>query len=335
MTMTATVQRVIPGPDWDRQLDGFAQRPLYASSVWAAYKQRHGWTPCGLALSGPTGVRAALLAQTRRLTPLGPTLCLIQGGPLLAPGEDAARALPALLAAANPGRLGVEVLLPAQALSHDVVAALPALGFREVAIAGTGTVLLDLDRDEPGLRAALSKNWRHNLNRAEKRDLEIRWIGRSKDERAAAAARMAEMYRALTQRKAFAGALDADVLAAAMADDDRMEWLEVWKDGTLLASRIGWIGGTTALDLLAASSDAAKTTYANYLALWALINRSRERGARRFDCGGIDPSGNEGVYNFKKGLSGEEVALGRMWLRTRPGMLWPLIAGRLAGRVGA
>lgn len=324
-----------PGARWNEMVAHFDQRPLYASSVWAAYKQAQGWTVRGIALKqGDTPVAAALV-QTRRLTPLGPVMCLIQGGPLLASGVDAGWALGRIVQQAAPGRLGVQALLPAQATSHDLVQALPSLGWREVAIPGTGTVLLDLQRSEPDLRTALSKNWRHNLSRAEKRGLEIRWIGRDPTNRAQAAERMDGLYRALTARKDFAAALDTRRLGQAMGDDPALEWLEVWKDDTLMASRIGWVDGVTALDLLAASSDAAKTTYANYLALWALINRARERGARRFDCGGIDPAGNEGVYNFKKGLSGEPVALGRLWLRTRPGLVWPLAARLLGGRMGA
>lgn len=330
--MTAAITRipVLTRPQaWTEVLGEFGERPLYASAAWAAYKRRQGWAVEGLSLTG-----AAALVQSRRLMRFGPRVTLIQGGPVLAPGQDAGQALAGLLAAAGSGPLGIDLLYPAQALTPELESALAAQGFREVPVTGTGTVLLDLKRAEPELRAALSKNWRHNLSRAEKRDLEIRWVGGDLAARREGAARMAALYAALTQRKGFAGALDAVALIEAVGEDPALEFLEVWKDGVLHASRMGWIGGETSLDLLAASSDAARNSYANYLALWALIDRSRQRGARVFDCGGIDPAGNEGVYNFKKGLSGEVVHTGRLWLRTRPGLLHPLVARRLAGGVG-
>lgn len=330
--MTAAITRipVLNRPqDWTGILEGFAERPLYTSAAWAAYKHRQGWQVEGLGRSG-----AAALVQSRRLMRFGPRVTLIQGGPVVAPGEDAGQALGDLLAAATSGPLGIELLYPAQALTADLEAAMTGLGFGEVPITGTGTVLLDLTRSEPDLRAALSKNWRHNLSRAEKRDLEIRWVGGDLAARREGAARMAALYAALTQRKGFAGALDAVALIEAVGEDPALEFLEVWKDGVLHASRMGWIGGATSLDLLAASSDAARNSYANYLALWALIDRSRRRGARVFDCGGIDPAGNEGVYNFKKGLSGEVVHTGRLWLRARPSLLRPFVVRRLAGGVG-
>lgn len=309
---------------WRATTATFAEQPLYLDTIWATYKRRQGWTVSELSLPG-----AAALVQTRRLTRFGPTVTLIQGGPVLAPGADARTALDTFLRHANPGRFGIELVYPAQATSGPLHEALTATGFRPLPMAGTGTVLLDLSRSEPDLRAALSKNWRHNLSRAEKRGLEIRWVPCDPAARAAAADRMAALYRALTERKGFAGALDAVALIEATGDDDRLEFLEVWKDDVLHASRMGWVGGRTGLDLLAASSDAARNSYANYLALWTLIQRMRERGAESFDCGGIDPTGNEGVYNFKKGLGGIEVHTGKLWLRARPAILAPLLARRL------
>lgn len=314
---------------WSEHIAAFAQRPLYLSSPWAEYKRRQGWRTQAMLWHGS----AAALVQSRKATRFGPRLTLIQGGPVLKDESQTQAALAAMLRHANPSPWGVEILFPAQALTPALEVTMAALGFEEVAMAGTGTILLDLTIDEPELRQALSKNWRHNLSRAEKRGLSIRWIGLSAEERHAAGRRIAEMYNALTERKSFAKALDATVLTEAMAGTPDLEWLEVWQDDTLLASRMGWMGGTTALDLLAASSDAAKTTYANYLALWALIGRSRQRGATTFDCGGIDPLGNVGVYNFKKGLNGSEAHLGRLWVRTRPRLLHPLVARRLAGKI--
>ena len=113
--------------------------------------------------------------------------------------------------------------------------------------------------------------------------------------------RLATFYDALTRRKSFAKALDPVALGACLHDDAKLDMLEVVLNGNVLASRAVYHGGHTTLDLLAASSEGARNTYANYLAVWRMIQRAREKGAGRFDCGGIDPKGNPGVYNFKKG----------------------------------
>ena len=40
---------------------------------------------------------------------------------------------------------------------------------------------------------------------------------------------------------------------------------------------------------------------------WTLIRFLKENGIRFYDLGGIDPAGNPGVYQFKRGLSGADV----------------------------
>lgn len=333
--MTWQIETIAQPQDWSQAVAAFPCRSLYGDGVWAAYKAGQGWSCRGILARDGTSVKAAILVQERRISPLGPRLRLIQGGPFLAHGVSLSSALPALLSAAGGGWPVVDMLYPAQNLTPDLEESLPGLGFGEIPVSGDGTVLLDLTQDQESLRAALSKNWRHNLARAEKRGLEVHLLPKDRHSRAQAAQRMAEMYQALTQRKGFAAALDPLALIRAVEDHPDLEVLEIRKDGELLASRMGWMGGDMALDLLAASSDAAKTTYANYLALWSLIDLARQRGARTFDCGGIDPKGNQGVYNFKKGLSGREVALGRLWMKCSPGVLRPLAARLLAARMTA
>ena len=67
------------------------------------------------------------------------------------------------------------------------------------------------------------------------------------------------------------------------------------------------------LDLIAASNEGAKKSYANYLLMWEMIMKMKELNLTYFDTGGIDPASNIGVFNFKKGLNGRLVINGPLW----------------------
>ena len=65
----------------------------------------------------------------------------------------------------------------------------------------------------------------------------------------------------------------------------------------------------------AASTEAARKTYANYLLVWEMISLARDSGKAYFDCGGINPAANIGVFNFKKGIGGRVGLNGPIWVR--------------------
>lgn len=325
------IQAIDDLDEWTRLGREFAHWPLYGSSPWARYKAGLGWRIRPLMHEQGQG-RAAALVQTKRVGGIGPAISLIQGGPVVQGTCCLETVLTDLLRDGNC-RLGIEAVMPAQASSLALEQALTRLGFRPLPSTGDGTFVLDLSADQLARRRDLSRDWTSNLKRAEKRNLDIRWIGTGLSERLAAADRAASLYRALTARKAFAPALDPVAFVAAVAGDDSLEWLEIWQGDVLMGCRMGWIGGEMALDLLAAQAPEARNTSASYMAMWTLIERCRQRGAAIYDCGGIDPQGNPGVYHFKQGLGGQEAKLGRLWMRARPGILTPAAVRFLAGRL--
>jgi lipid II:glycine glycyltransferase (peptidoglycan interpeptide bridge formation enzyme) len=56
---------------------------------------------------------------------------------------------------------------------------------------------------------------------------------------------------------------------------------------------------------MAASGNAARKVYASYATLWGLVNECHARGVRYYDMAGIDPRGNKGVWDFKRGTGAE------------------------------
>jgi len=314
---------------WGSLISRAKEGSIYLSVGWGAYKERQGWSVRRLAAGS-----ALAQVQTKNATPFGPAITLIQGGPVFSEGDDQdtmEATLAAILASDGGHGMAVQVIQPGSAISPQLELLLAKQEFRVAPTEDSDTFSLNLTKSDDELRGALSKNWRHNLKRAENRGLEVRWINTDPEARRQATERLAKFYDALTRRKSFASALDPVALGACFHGDANLDMLEVVLNGNVLASRAVYHGGHTTLDLLAASSEGSRNTYANYLAVWSMIQRARAKGAARFDCGGIDPKGNPGVYNFKKGLGGEEVSWGRLWLRTRPAVLWHLAAKRIAG----
>ena len=67
--------------------------------------------------------------------------------------------------------------------------------------------------------------------------------------------------------------------------------------------------GDTAIYLLGATSEKAMELKAANFLQWQAMMWLKDRGARWYDLGGIDPVANPGGYHFKSGLGGRETAL--------------------------
>ena len=161
---------------------------------------------------------------------------------------------------------------------------------------------------------ALSKNWSHNLKRAlNNTKLTYHWVVKP-SERKRAFGYLEEFYANLMSRKQFGTAINIDLSRDIIIDNDEFKIIEARLEGKVIAVRIGFFCKDNVLDFLASSSELAKNTYANYLLLSKLIELAYTEGKSYFDCGGINPSENMGVFNFKKGLGGRLAINGPIWL---------------------
>src|SRR5208283_5725305 len=77
--------------------------------------------------------------------------------------------------------------------------------------------------------------------------------------------------------------------------------------GVPVAGLVASAMGNSAIYLLGATSDDGLNSKGAYLSQWTLIRWLKERGAKSYDLGGIDPETNPGVYHFKRGFSGADV----------------------------
>jgi len=184
------------------------------------------------------------------------------------------------------------------------------------------TIAVDTTLDEEALRASFSKNWRKKLRRGETRGLSVR---RATDDEAMAD--VERLHHELIERKGFSTAVDAGLLREAqrrLPDEQKMIAIVVEEGGEIAGMNLVSALGDTLTGIIGATTDRGAELAGAWLLEWEAMRLARERGLVRYDMGGYDPVGNEGVANFKNGTRGEElVAAGPLEKRAsgvRPGI---------------
>lgn len=256
------------------------------------------------------------LASVRVKSMPGTGIAYVSGGPLLRTLDEAGRSsrLDTVLAALV-GRyvrerhlvLRVAPTVGEPAWTRDQERAFLSAGFRPApGVAGYDTIVVDLAPPVEEVRAALASKWRYHLRKAEGADLVLRW---------GTDASLFDEFRPLfdefVTRKSFAVELGAEFygsLQRTLPDHERLYLAIASLDGEPAAGIVLSILGDTAVYLLGASNDAGRRTCAPYLLQWRAINEARARGLRWYDLGGIDRTGNPGVYRFKARTGGIETS---------------------------
>jgi lipid II:glycine glycyltransferase (peptidoglycan interpeptide bridge formation enzyme) len=164
------------------------------------------------------------------------------------------------------------------------------------------TFVVDLAQPAEQLRKKLDKKWRNTLSRAEKNELDVLQGNGIEEYRV-----FCKMYREMLKRKGFETTVSVkqfEQIQEALPDNHRMETLICLKAGVPVAGIVSSVMGDSAIYLLGATSDGGLTANGGYLLQWTWIQKLKERGIRWYDLGGISPERNQGVYKFKRGLSG-------------------------------
>lgn len=299
--------------------------------AWGEYKRRMGWEVQRVEIRSRTGHATAgcFQLQERRVGPI--RVLLIQGGIHLARQSDTEYYLTLQsFLSSYVGRAKTTIVIVNHQAGSRPEADLGLLRskFTPVVNSRLYTFVVD-DAGKTMSGETLSRNWRHNLKRAlNNSQLSARWVD-TPSERAQSVTRLEEFYATLVNRKRFSGTFDFNKARDILVDSPEFKIVEALLAGEVIAIRVGLFAHGSGLDFLAASSEAAKSTYANYLVMWKMIEMARAIGAS-FDCGGIDPGANKGVYNFKKGLGGRLALSGPMWLYGSNAVLGRLARGALS-----
>lgn len=313
-----TVADVTDDPDWD---DAIWRQPganLYASRRWGEYKSRVGWDVRRLALRAGDGQALAYAQVQRRRRGLGHVV-LAQGCPILTRlGQRRAEAVfRALLDHLDLGRFDLLGVNYQQFQTPEAVLALLGHGFAPVVTTRTHTLELDLEQEMERIRSGMEGRWRDVLRQAERNpDLEAAFLT-GPEERLRAFDTFTRLYADLKRRKGFRNTLDTTAFRDLAARDPHLLFLEMRERNEPVLVRIVHRAVNRWTDFYVASNERARLTGAGRLALWRLIERAKGEGASVLDLGGIDPAGNPGVTEFKRGVCRNVVAANPLWLFSR------------------
>lgn len=167
------------------------------------------------------------------------------------------------------------------------------------------TILVDLASPAEVIRKRQDRKWRTDLNGSEKNGLELEVTcsrqGYGEFER---------LYQTMWDRKRFETSMDVREfgrIQEELAARDKMRIFLARKDGEAVGAVVCSLMGDTAIYLLGATNDRARELKASYFLHWQTMMWLKNRGARWYDLGGIDPQANPGGYKFKSRFGGNEM----------------------------
>ncbi|MCZ6835878.1 MAG: peptidoglycan bridge formation glycyltransferase FemA/FemB family protein [Planctomycetota bacterium] len=167
------------------------------------------------------------------------------------------------------------------------------------------TMVMDLQRPPDQIRADLNGKWRNCLNASERQTMRI-----ESGTEPAMLEIFSHLHSAMMNIKGFRVDLDATfhTRVQSMLDQaDRFEVSLAWANGEPIAGHVASHLGDTCVYLLGATTEIGRTQKAAYRLQWHAIQRAIQRGVKTYDLGGIDATGNPGVYRFKRGMGGAEI----------------------------
>jgi lipid II:glycine glycyltransferase (peptidoglycan interpeptide bridge formation enzyme) len=165
------------------------------------------------------------------------------------------------------------------------------------------TALIDLSYPLDELRRSLKRQWKQNLRRAERNQLEI--IEGVDDDLAEVFLRL---YREVQRRKHSPQIPDVTYfrdVQRGLPDPLKMRILICKHSGDPVAGLVVSLMGFRALALFAATGDKGLGLRASYLLHWRMLEALKATNFRWFDLGGIDHETEPGLSQFKAGLAGK------------------------------
>jgi CelD/BcsL family acetyltransferase involved in cellulose biosynthesis len=168
---------------------------------------------------------------------------------------------------------------------------------------GKQTILMDLRPPLSELRESFSPNWKRNLRKAEKGNLEY-IEGNSLE----LFDDFLGMYKEMKSRKGFTDAIDLPPykdVQAQLPEPLKMRILLCKSEDGLCAGNIYSQMGDSALCLFGATSNLGMKNSGSYLLWWKMLQTLKQEGVEKYDLNGINPEVNPGTYRFKRDFAGK------------------------------
>lgn len=313
--------------DWTGIISEFQDLSLMQTWEYGEAKTRTGpWEVERTIFWEDNRLIGAAQAMVRPLPWLGGGLVWINHGPLwrrepdLAPGSFSAMLVELRRYWVEERRMYL-CLAPPLRLEEADSSLVKAPGYSWIpGTTGWSSALVDLSDSVEQLRQALSKNWRKQLNKAER--LGVRCL----------AGRSAGLFEnCLSNYKAHLSSKEIDTnLTPQLAQElqnllpeERKMWVFEGRYGDEPLGSLLVAGyGDTCMLLALGLNEKGREVHGGYLMHWQALVKMKELGYRRLDLGGVDPRRTlPGILQFKLGLRGEPYQLigqldacGRGWL---------------------
>jgi lipid II:glycine glycyltransferase (peptidoglycan interpeptide bridge formation enzyme) len=168
------------------------------------------------------------------------------------------------------------------------------------------TLVLDLTPSIEELRKKLDKKWRNQLNAAERNRLRIVEGDSIKEYDI-----FCKLYDQMWERKRFETTVSPAEfrrIQEHLPQNQRMRIFICEHEGRPVGGLVCSMIGDSAIYVLGATNENGRNLKSAYLMQWAVIQSLKDKAIRHYDLGGIDPQANPGVYHFKSGFNGADVA---------------------------
>ena len=165
------------------------------------------------------------------------------------------------------------------------------------------TLYLPLSDSLDVIRTNMSKNWRKNLTKAEKKDLII-VEGTEQD----LFEIVAKLYREMLERKGFEPGINIDaypLIQERLPNHLKMQIMICQSAGQPIAALVGSAIGDVGIELIAATGNDSLDVGASFLLRWKMTEYLKACGCHHYNLNGINPQRNPGGYQFKSGLAGK------------------------------
>ncbi len=165
------------------------------------------------------------------------------------------------------------------------------------------TIWLDITGKEDTLRAHLKQKWRHQLNRAYRKNLSF-----LVDLKGHTLPEFLFNYQADTHQKRYRNITPKDVPAfyEVFTKTKKALLCHAIHKEKIVASALIFYHGCSATYQIGHVSETGRELSANYFLLWEAIKRMKEDDIKDFDLGGINAYDAKGIQHFKEGLNGEK-----------------------------
>lgn len=304
------VREVNDRAQWNNALAALPAHHVLQSWEWGQFKSRWGWSPRYLLFESDGHARAAALILSRTLPRIGLRIAYVPKGPALDYVDTATvdAVLSELAADAQRMRTIFIKIDPDVVQPSVVTQQLAQHGWRYSTeqIQFRNTVLLDIDKSEEEILAAMHHKTRYNIRLAARKSVAVR-AGSIEDIET-----LYDMYLDTARRDGFIiRPLDyyRDVwdtfMAAGLAQP-----LIAEVDGQAIAGLVAFHFGSRAWYMYGMSRDAHRERMPNHLLQWEAMRWAKSMGCTVYDFWGAPDQLDEsdpmwGVYRFKAGFNGQ------------------------------